>query len=47
MISDHENGGLKMMDIKLFSKALKSSLMFDLQLRAFGGVKLFFEVIFK
>ena len=25
MINDHENGGLKMIDIKLFNKALKSS----------------------
>ena len=29
------------MDIELFSKALKSSLMCDLQLRAFGGEAIF------
>ena len=52
MISDYENGGLIMIDIKLFNKALKAgwankyldtenhgkwNLLFDLELRNFGG----------
>ena len=56
MISDYENGGLRMIDIKLFNKALKLSwikkyldtenhgkwkLLFDLQLRPFGGEAIF------
>ena len=55
-ISDYENGGLRMIDIKLFNKALKLSwikkyldtenhgkwkLLFDLQLRPFGGEAIF------
>ena len=56
MISDYENGGLKMIDIKLFNSALKSGwikkyldkenhgiwkLLFDLELRNFGGEQMF------
>ena len=56
MISDYENGGLRMIDIKLFNEALKLSwikkyldtendgkwkLLFDLQLRPFGGEAIF------
>ena len=56
MISDYKNGGLRMIDIKLFNKALKLSwikkyldtenhgkwkLLFDLQLRPFGGEAIF------
>ena len=56
MISDYENGGLRMIDIKLFNNALKLSwikkyldtenhgkwkLLFDLQLRPFGGEAIF------
>ena len=56
MISDNENGGLRMIDVKLFNKALKLSwlkkyldtenhgkwkLLFDLQLRPFGGEAIF------
>ena len=56
MISDYENGGLKMIDIKLFNSALKSGwikkyldkenhgkwkLLFDLELRNFGGEAIF------
>lgn len=56
MISDYENGGLKMIDIKVFNRALKSGwikkyldndnhgkwkLLFDLELRKFGGEEIF------
>ena len=56
MISDYENGGLKMIDIKLFNKAIKAgwikkyldtenhgkwNLLFDLELRNFGGEDIF------
>ena len=56
MISDYENGGLRMIDIKLFNKVLKLSwikkyfdtenhgkwkLLFDLQVRPFGGEAIF------
>ena len=57
MISDYENEGLRMIDIKLFNKALKLlswikkyldtenhgkwKLLFDLQLRPFGGEAIF------
>ena len=56
MISDYENGVLKMIDIKVFNRALKSGwikkyldndnhgkwkLLFDLELRKFGGEQIF------
>ena len=56
MISDYENGGLRMIDVKRFNKALKLSwinkyldtenhgkwkLLFELQLRPFGGEAIF------
>ena len=56
MINDYENGGLRMIDIKLFNKALKLSwikkyldtenhgkwkVLFDLELRPFGGEAIF------
>ena len=56
MISDYENGGLKMIDIKVFNRALKLGwikkyldnenhgkwkLLFDLELRKFGGEEIF------
>ena len=56
IISDYENGGLRMIDIKVFNQALKSGwikkyldrenhgkwkLLFDLELKNFGGEEIF------
>ena len=56
IISDYENGGLRMIDIKIFNQALKSGwikkyldrenhgkwkLLFDLELKNFGGEEIF------
>ena len=56
IISDYENGGLRMIDVKIFNQALKSGwikkyldrenhgkwkLLFDLELKNFGGEEIF------